>query len=193
MSTEAESPMSEDVALQPFDVLPEAERRQLLLKQWADRFEEHGPTIIIVRSIAENPLSFQMSDVFPELASRSGKLHRRWADCQLASDSVHWSPRLGRHLVCLIPAGGRWFAGLDTNVNVVVVGDGYKHPIACLEELRVNLVILVGIYAGRVLEARRHRSPAQEQPESEREVTEPEPKTPEGTSETTEGARDPPD
>ena len=193
MATEAESPKPEDIHLQPFDVLPETERRQLLLKQWTDGFEEHGPTIIIVRSIAENPLSFQMSEVFQELASRTGKLHRRWADCQLASDSVRWSSHLGRHLVCLIPAGGRWFAGLETTVNHVVVGDGYKHPIECLEELRVSLVILVGIYAGRVLEARRHQPVGQTKPESEPEVAGAEPDKGEVEREPTEEARDPPE
>jgi hypothetical protein len=121
------------------------------------------------------------------------KLHRRWADCQLASDSVRWSSHFGRHLVCLIPAGGRWFAGLDTSVNTVVVGDGYKDPMECFEELRVSLVILIGIYAGRVLEARRHQPPGQPEPESGAEATEPEPQHPETTEQPTEEARDPPE
>jgi hypothetical protein len=193
MTTEAETPKSVETPLNEFDLLPDADRRQALLKQWTDGSPEDKSIIIIVRSIAENPLSFHLGEAFPELASRTGKLHRWWADCQLASDSVPWSSHLGRHLVCLIPAGGRWFAGLDTNVNTVVIGEGHKHPMECLEELRVSLVILVGIYAGRILEARRHQPPAQPEPGSEPEVTEPERQSPEVREEPTEEARDPPE
>jgi len=193
MPTETESPKFEEVPLDPFDLLPETERRQLLLKQWTDGFGEDGSIIVVDRSIPENPLSFHLGEAFPDLASQSAKLHRKWADCQLAFDSVGWHLRLGRHLVCLIPAGGRWFAGLDTNAKTVVVGDGHKHPMACLEELRVTLVVTVAIYAGRILEARRHQPPAQAQPESEPEVAGPEPDTEEVQEEPAEEARDPPE
>jgi hypothetical protein len=192
MPAEAENPKPEEIPLAEFDVRPEADRRHALLRQWTEGFAEDKSVIVVVRTIAENPLGFVLSEVFPELAGDGDELHRLWAACQLASDSVHWTPRLGRHLVCLIPAGGRWFAGLENNVNTLVAGDGYKHPMECLAELRVSLVILVGIYAGRVLEARRNRPRAAAEPGLETEVTGAEPDTGEAGEEKPGETPDPP-
>jgi hypothetical protein len=187
MSSEAQMPTTEEVPLDPFDQLPEAKRRELILRQWTDGTPENGSTIIILRSIAANPLAFSLAEAFPEIANQSSRLHRKWDACQLASDSVRWHLPLGHYLVCLIPSHGRWFAGLDVNDKTIIVGDGFRQPIRCLEELQITLVLMVGIYAGRIAEALRHRAP-----ESEPEVRD-SGQAAEDSDQTSEAARDPPE
>lgn len=150
-------PATHEQELDPFDLLPEAERDARLLAQWRHGPAEPGRVIALERVIAQAGLATPLPELMvllPGAIERPRALMRAWESAELAVGSLRAFRLLGARVV-LVPDRGRWEAALEIGDDAMrTEGTTRRRPERSLRSLERQFRAEVAAEAVRIEEAR---------------------------------------